>query len=73
VIENVLQMTGGLACGTVCAVVAIVPAIQVRGGALPIALASGLLVLVVIAGIVSSLSAVVAVRRMPLLAAIGSE
>jgi len=57
----------------VCALVAIVPALRVRGGSLPLASAGALLVLVVIAGVESSQVAVVAARRMPLVDSIPSE
>jgi hypothetical protein len=73
VVENVLLMAGGLACGAVCALLAIVPALRIRGGSFPLVPAAVLLVLVVIAGVVSSLAAVVAARRMPLLDSIRSE
>ncbi len=73
VVENVLLMVGGLVCGVVCALVAIVPALAARGGSWPIAAAGAMLVIVLVSGVLSSLAAVFAVWRMPLLAAIRSE
>lgn len=73
VMENVLLMTVGLACGSACALLAIVPALSARGGSLPFAAAGAMLVIVLVGGVLSSLVAVRAVWRMPLLAAIRSE
>jgi hypothetical protein len=71
--ENVLLMTIGLACGTIPALVAIVPAIAARGGALPLGMIALLLVTVLVAGVLSSLLAVAAAFRSPLLGALRSE
>lgn len=73
VVENVLLMIAGLACGTVSAVLAILPALLERGGSLPVAASATMLAVVAVGGVLSSLAAVVAVRRMPLLDAIRSE
>jgi hypothetical protein len=73
VVENVLLMVAGLACGTVSAVLAILPALLERGGSLPVAASATMLAVVAVGGVFSSLAAVVAVRRMPLLEAIRSE
>ncbi len=73
VVENVLLMVLGLACGAVCAVLAILPAIGDRGGSVPLGAAGLMLVAVLVGGVLSSLVAVVAVWRMPLLASIRHE
>jgi ABC-type lipoprotein release transport system permease subunit len=73
VVENVLLMLIGLASGAASAMVAIVPALLARGGAVPVAAAGTMLVVVLIGGVLSSLVAVVAVSRMPLLGSLRSE
>ena len=60
----------GLLAGTICALVAIAPAWMARGGMLPLASLSVLLVLVVGAGLSASLAATVAAVRSPLLKAL---
>ena len=72
-VENGLLLFGGLAAGTVCALVAIAPAWLERGGQFPIASLGGLLLAVAAAGLVSSLIATVVAVRSPLLAALRSE
>jgi ABC-type antimicrobial peptide transport system permease subunit len=71
--ENVLLMLIGLGCGTIPALVAIVPAIAARGGAFPFGMIALLLVTVLVAGVLSSLLAVAAAFRSPLLSALRSE
>jgi ABC-type antimicrobial peptide transport system permease subunit len=71
--ENILLMMIGLGCGTIPALVAIVPAIAARGGALPLGMIALLLVTVLAAGVLSSLLAVAAAFRSPLLGALRSE
>ena len=71
--ENGLLLFGGLAAGTVSALVAIAPAWFERGGQFPIASLGGLLLAVATAGLVSSLVATVVAVRSPLLAALRSE
>ena len=73
VVENVLLMLGGLFCGGASALLAIVPALVARGGSVPFAAAGAMLVVVLVGGVLSSIVAVIAVWRMPLLAAIHSE
>ncbi|MEW5982309.1 MAG: FtsX-like permease family protein [Acidobacteriota bacterium] len=73
IVEHILLMAGGLACGTVSALLAIVPALVARGGSPPVAGAGAMLVVVLLGGVLSSLVAVLAIRRMPLLEAIRSE
>ena len=73
IVENVLLMLIGLASGAASAIVAIVPALLARGGSVPVAAAGSMLVVVLIGGVLSSLVAVVAVSRMPLLGSLRSE
>jgi ABC-type antimicrobial peptide transport system permease subunit len=71
--ENVLVLVLGLGCGTVAALVAILPAFTERGGHLSAASLAWLLVPVFAAGLLSSLLATVAVVRLPLLESLRSE
>ena len=72
-VENGLLLFGGLAIGTVCAVVAIAPAWLERGGQFPVASLGGMLLAVAAAGFASSLAATAAAVRSPLLASLRSE
>ena len=71
--ENVLLLLLGLATGTVCALLAIAPAVALRGGRLPALSLSLLLAAVLATGVGASLAATVAALRSPLLAALRSE
>ena len=71
--ENLLLLLLGLATGTVCALLAIAPAVSVRGGQLPLASLCLLLAAVLVTGIGASLAATRAALRSPLLAALRSE
>jgi putative ABC transport system permease protein len=71
--ENVLLLLLGLATGTVCALLAIAPAVALRGGHLPALSLSLLLAAVLATGIGASLAATAAALRSPLLAALRSE
>ncbi len=71
--ENLVLLLLGLATGTLCALLAIMPAISLRGGRLPIASLSLLLAAVLVTGIAASLAATRAALRSPLLAALRSE
>jgi putative ABC transport system permease protein len=74
VAENVLLLGWGLTLGTVCALVAIAPAVLERGGRLPTTWTGGLLMVAVfLAGLVSSMIATRAALRAPLLSALRSE
>jgi putative ABC transport system permease protein len=73
VAENAALMICGLACGTLCALLSIVPALTARGGAFPVITAGLILCSVLAAGLASSLLAVIAALRSPLLAALRSE
>ncbi|HXM42551.1 MAG TPA: ABC transporter permease, partial [Bryobacteraceae bacterium] len=71
--ENLLLLLLGLATGTVCALLAIAPAVALRGGQLPVASLGVLLAAVLVTGIGASLVATRAALRSPLLAALRSE
>jgi hypothetical protein len=72
--ENVLLLICGLASGTICALVAVVPAVVDRGGWLPIGAGGGVLLgAVFAAGLVSSVIATRAALRTPLLSALRAE
>jgi putative ABC transport system permease protein len=71
--ENVLLLLLGLATGTACALLAIAPAVALRGGHLPALSLSLLLAAVLATGIGASLVATAAALRSPLLAALRSE
>jgi putative ABC transport system permease protein len=71
--ENLLLLLAGLATGTVCALLAIAPAVSSRGGRLPVASIGLLLAVVFATGIGASLAATRAALRSPLLAALRSE
>jgi putative ABC transport system permease protein len=71
--ENVLLLTGGLLIGTLCAALAIAPAIAERGGHLPLLSMGALLLAVALTGLVSSIAAVRAALRSPLLSALRAD
>ncbi|MGA2739617.1 MAG: ABC transporter permease [Bryobacteraceae bacterium] len=71
--ENLLLLLLGLATGTVCALLAIAPAVALHGGQLPVASLGVLLAAVLATGIGASLVATRAALRSPLLAALQSE
>jgi len=71
--ENLFLLVTGLATGAGCALVAVAPAVSVRGGHVPVISITLLLALVLVTGIVTSLIATAAALRSPLLEALGSE
>ena len=71
--ENLLLLLLGLATGTLCALLAIVPAVSMRGGQFPVASLSVLLGAVLVTGIGASIAATRAALRSPLLEALRSE
>ena len=74
VAENVLLLGCGLLAGAVCAGLAIAPAIAERGGRLPITSSGALLLFgVFITGFLSSIVAMSAATRAPLLSSLRSE
>jgi ABC-type lipoprotein release transport system permease subunit len=72
-VENLVLVIWGLACGTICALLAILPAQHARGVPFPAAMVSLILIAVLIVGLTSSLLAVLAALRSPLLDALRSE
>jgi ABC-type antimicrobial peptide transport system permease subunit len=73
VAENVVLMFCGLACGTACALLSIIPALHARGGSFPIVMVGLILVTVLGVGLTSSILDVIAAFRSPLLDALRSE
>lgn len=74
VAENVLLLVAGLAAGALSAALAIAPAVAERGSRLPFTSGSAvLMVAVLLAGLLSSVIAMRAATRMPLLASLRSE
>lgn len=71
--ENVFLLACGLTAGTFCALLAIAPMFLDRGGRLPVATLSLLLLGVLITGLVASLGATAAALRSPLLPALRAE
>jgi ABC-type antimicrobial peptide transport system permease subunit len=71
--ENILLLGAGIVTGTLCALLAIVPAFSARGGPLPILSMSSLLLAVLTAGGAASLLATAIALRSPLLSALRSE
>ena len=71
--ENTLLLVSGLITGTICALIAIAPALADRGGRLPGGLLLVLLSGVLAAGLVTSLVATITALRSPLLSALRSE
>ena len=71
--ENALLVLLGLATGTACALLAITPAVSLRGGHVPVVSLSLLLTTVLATGIGASLAATAAALRSPLLTALRSE
>jgi hypothetical protein len=72
--ENLLLLGGGLLAGGVSAAIAITPALLDRGGRLPIGSGGAvLLACVLIAGLLSSILAMRAATRAPLLASLRAE
>ena len=71
--ENAFLLILGLLCGTVCALVAILPALSSRGWVVPFGSIGILLALVLVVGLAASLLAAVAAFRAPLLPALREE
>jgi len=72
-VETAWLIAAGIASGTVSALLAIVPAILDRGGSPPLAAAGAMVAAVMASGVLAALAAVLAVCRMPLLAALRSD
>jgi ABC-type lipoprotein release transport system permease subunit len=74
VAENVLLLGCGLLAGAICAGLAIAPAVAERGGRFPITSGGALLVFAVfVTGLLSSIVAMTAATRAPLLSSLRSE
>jgi hypothetical protein len=74
VAENVLLLVAGLSAGALSAALAIAPAVAERGSRLPFTSGSAVLMVgVLVAGLLSSVLAMRAATRMPLLASLRSE
>jgi ABC-type lipoprotein release transport system permease subunit len=74
VAENVLLLGGGLLAGAICAGLAIAPAVAERGGRVPLTSSGALLLFgVFVTGLVSSIVAMNAATRAPLLSSLRSE
>jgi ABC-type lipoprotein release transport system permease subunit len=73
VAENAFLLACGLLTGTLCALLAIAPAVAARGGRLPVESLGGLLLAVVVSGLAASLLATAAALRAPLLASLREE
>jgi putative ABC transport system permease protein len=71
--ENVFLIVWGLVSGSICALLAILPALHARGASLPLGMAAYIMIAVLIAGLTSSVFAVIAAFRSPLLPALRSE
>ncbi len=72
-VENVFLMVWGLVSGVFCALVAILPAIHARGASIPFTRTALIVFAVLAAGLISSLIALLAARRAPLLTALRSD
>jgi putative ABC transport system permease protein len=73
VAENMVLLILGLAGGTICALLSIIPALHIRGGSFPMAMVSLILAGVLFVGVTSSVLAVIEALRSPLLEALKSE
>ncbi|MXZ72056.1 MAG: ABC transporter permease, partial [Acidobacteria bacterium] len=71
--ENAFLLFPGLLAGTACAIIAIAPAWLERGGAVPVMSLAVLLIVVIAAGLTSSVAATVAAARSPLLGSLRTE
>jgi putative ABC transport system permease protein len=71
--ENLFLLITGLATGTICALLAIAPAVSARGGRLPVVSLAALLGAVLVTGIVASVAATRAALQSPVLNALRSE
>ncbi|MXY24026.1 MAG: ABC transporter permease, partial [Acidobacteria bacterium] len=71
--ENAFLLFPGLLAGTACAIIAIAPAWLERGGAVPVVSLAVLLIVVIAAGLTSSVAATVAAARSPLLGSLRTE
>ncbi len=73
VAENAALMVTGLVSGTICSVIAIMPALHARGNSFPAAMVGLILLGVLVVGLTSSVLAVIAALRSPLIPSLRSE
>jgi hypothetical protein len=73
VAENLFLLLSGLAAGTLCALIAIAPAVYLRGPSFPVGKVSLILAAVLVAGLSASILAVRAALRSPLLQSLKSD
>jgi ABC-type antimicrobial peptide transport system permease subunit len=71
--ENISLLVLGLATGTACALLAVLPAVSARGGHIPVVSLGILLGVVLLTGIVASLVATDVALRTPLLDVLKAE
>ena len=71
--ENIALLVGGLLTGAVAALLAVLPHMFLGGAAVPLRELAGMLAVVLVAGIVSSLFSVRAALRAPLIAALRGD
>ncbi len=71
--ENALILIGGLAIGTACAVIAIIPAITSRGGHVAAGSMAGWLAVILATGLVAVSTATLIMVRQPLIRSLRSE
>jgi ABC-type antimicrobial peptide transport system permease subunit len=71
--ENLLLLVLGLGIGTASALLAVLPAMRERPGAVPLAALAVLLLAVVLVGLFASRLGLIVLRRLPVLASLRSE
>jgi ABC-type antimicrobial peptide transport system permease subunit len=71
--ENTSLLVLGLVAGTVCALMAVIPVVQLRGGQVPVASLSILLGFVLATGVGASLAAMAVALRAPMLETLKAE
>jgi len=72
-VENLILISWGLVSGVLCALLAILPVLMDRGASLPLTTTGWVMTTVLAAGIGSSLLAVMAAFRSPLISELNSE
>jgi ABC-type lipoprotein release transport system permease subunit len=71
--ESAIPVVFGAAFGTICAMIAIAPALSGRAGRLPLGWLAALLTAIVVTGLLSSIAAAAAARRFALVPVLRSE
>ena len=71
--ENIVLLSWGLASGTICALLAVTPALHIRGASFPFLTSALILMSVLVVGTATSILAVMIAFRSPLLAALRGE